>query len=203
VKWLETQWRPSCPYLRVKQTDIVRKRQTVRWSEMIGDKWRPSCPYLRVKQTEKIVRKDGVNWLETMEILLCVSERKAERKMEWNDWRHWRIFYVYLRERRRERWSEMIGDTVESSCACLRVKQTEKGSLKDGAKWLETLEILLCVSERKAERKMEWNDWRHSGVILRVSESKKQRKLVWKMEWNDWRHSGDPPVRVWEWNKQI
>ncbi len=53
---METQWRPSCPCLRVKQTDVVRKRQTVRWSEMIGD---------------------------TMETLLSVSESETkQRKLE-------------------------------------------------------------------------------------------------------------------------
>ncbi len=86
-----------------------------------------------------------------MEDLLFVSEsetnRKIVRKMERNDWRHWRFFYACLRERWRERWSEMIGDNWRPSCPCLRVKQTEKIVRKDGAK--ETLDIRLCVSERK------------------------------------------------------
>jgi hypothetical protein len=53
--------------------------------------------------------------LETLEIRLCVSERKVGRKMERNDWSHRRFFYVCQRERRRERWSEMIGDIGDSS----------------------------------------------------------------------------------------
>jgi hypothetical protein len=69
---LETQWRPSCLCLRVKETDIVRKRPffSVRWSEMIGD---------------------------TVETLLSVSESETNG------------------ENSEKRWSEMIGDTGDSS----------------------------------------------------------------------------------------
>ncbi len=87
MKLLDTQWRPSCPCLRVKQTDIVRKRPTVRWSEMIRDIVEPSVSERESTETlrERKREKWSKRWSEMIETLLWVSESdetEAKRKIE-------------------------------------------------------------------------------------------------------------------------